>query len=714
MVKAWSIWHPTVAWTSRMPRLVDVQESVLGEGGHHLARRSWKRDLKALLSAPLPSKDPFPDPPSTYLPTSSHGQTLDPSFPHTPDLLSLIPCHCKVSIPPLEMAAPSVAAAASSSPPSPSSPSAPGDSVELQTLGGNSRQSSDKDSSKSEPPVAIDRQTTVIEDPGVKEEDTVNRVLTYAPGGKRTLRAVDCPSKTGFGWSNGAKWRTLWVLFLVQISINFNPSVYGSAAPGIAWEFGVSPYVASLGLMAFLIPYAFGCELWAPWSEVYGRKWNLFLSLLLVNCWAVGASFSRNFTQMAVFRALGGLCSAGGSVTLGVVADLYGPNDLQGPVNFVVFASNAGSVVGPLLGGVLATYLGWRWCFYMQVIFGIVVMLAQLCLVPETLPGKLVTKEARRRRAVDPNCNVYSEDELNPPKLTLQECLSTWRRPFCMFLLEPIVLFLSLLSGFSDALIFLFMEGFGHVYGQWGFNLMQVGLAFIPIGLSYAIGYFMFCFFIARNRREIKRTGELRPEQRLWGLLWTAPLLSIGLISFAWLSLGPSYGIHWCFPMIASMLVGIANYSIYIATIDYMVAAYGVYASSATGGNGFARDLLAGLSNIYAVHLFTKMPGKYPIPTAISLLAGLAFVFAIPVFLFYYFGPAIRAWSHYAKKIQAQREEDREIKDRHVRNSRPPTRAPSLEEQGEQADAADAPVAQPAPIILPGPSMFGPNAADAV
>lgn len=38
-----------------------------------------------------------------------------------------------------------------------------------------------------------------------------------------------------------------------------------------------------------------------------------------------------------------------------------------------------------------------------------------------------------------------------------------------------------------------------------------------------------------------------------------------------------------------------------MATIDYMIASYGPYAASATGGNGFARDFLAGIAAMYSV-----------------------------------------------------------------------------------------------------------------
>ncbi|GAA5230868.1 hypothetical protein GCM10025794_25500 [Massilia kyonggiensis] len=38
-----------------------------------------------------------------------------------------------------------------------------------------------------------------------------------------------------------------------------------------------------------------------------------------------------------------------------------------------------------------------------------------------------------------------------------------------------------------------------------------------------------------------------------------------------------------------------------MATIDYMIASYGPYSASATGGNALARDFLAGIAAMYSV-----------------------------------------------------------------------------------------------------------------
>lgn len=59
----------------------------------------------------------------------------------------------------------------------------------------------------------------------------------------------------------------------------------------------------------------------------------------------------------------------------------------------------------------------------------------------------MLDKEAKRRRKTgeDPNC--YGPNELRKPRISMKEVGRLWLRPFEMFVREPIVLSLSLLSG---------------------------------------------------------------------------------------------------------------------------------------------------------------------------------------------------------------------------------------------------------------------------
>lgn len=432
--------------------------------------------------------------------------------------------------------------------------------------------------------------------------------LASMGGDKIELTEEDCYDELGYSFPTWKKWTILSIIFMVQVSMNFNTSLYSNALGGIEEKFHVSAQAARVGAAIYLITYAFGCELWAPWSEELGRKWVLQASLFLTNIWQIPVALAPNFGTIIVCRALGGLSTAGGSVTLAMVADMWEADNQQYAVAFIVFSSVGGSILGPIIGGFVEQYAAWQWNIWIQLIFGVFVQVIHLW-VPETRSTVMMDKIAKKRRQSGVQPNVYGPNELLTFKerFSAKEIMITWIRPFRMFLTEPIVLTLSLLSGFSDALIFMFIQSFSLVYKQWNFATFAIGLAFLSIGMGYFIGWFSFFPAIRRNIKRREKFPDDEREQyegRLWWLLFTAPCLPIGLIIFAWTCTGPP--LHWIGSMIAAAIVGIANYAIYMATIDYMICAYGPYSASATGGNGWSRDFLAGVLTLPATPFFSS------------------------------------------------------------------------------------------------------------
>lgn len=487
--------------------------------------------------------------------------------------------------------------------------------------------------------------------------EPIEKIGTYD---KVELTEDDCYDELAYSYPTWKKWWILTVIFIVQVSMNFNTSLYSNALGGISEEFGVSMQAARVGAAIFLITYAFGCELWAPWSEEVGRKPILQASLFLVNIWQIPVGIAPNFATILVGRALGGLSSAGGSVTLGMIADMFEADKQQYAVAYIVFSSVGGSVLGPVVGGFVEQYCAWRWNIWIQLIFGGAVQLLHLFTVPETRTTIMMDNIAKKRRKTGKDTNIWGPDELVPysERFSAKEILLTWVRPFKMYLTEPIVLTLSLLSGFSDALIFMFIQSFSLVYKQWGFNTFELGLAFIPILVGYFIAWFSFFPVIKRNiaERTSKPDDErAQYESRLWWLLYTAPCLPIGLIIFAWTSTGPP--IHWIGSSIAAAIVGIANYSIYMATIDYMVCAYGPYSASATGGNGWSRDFLAGVLTLPATPFFENIGGKNHLADASTILFCISFILVIAVYVIYWKGPVLRKRSPFAQQLSDARAE---------------------------------------------------------
>ncbi|KAF2242474.1 MFS general substrate transporter [Trematosphaeria pertusa] len=491
---------------------------------------------------------------------------------------------------------------------------------------------------------------------GAKEAtDEVNLVRTVTTNepvlvnGKRVLREEDAFEKTAYAWSTRKKWILLTVVALCQTSMNFNAAIYSNAVEHINTEFGITN--ARMGMVAFLVPYAFGCELWAPWSEEVGRWIIMQLSLSGVNVSIVICALSPSFAGIIAGRVIGGLSSAGGSVTLGMVADMFDADSQQHAVLWASLWSCLGAVIGGICGGPIQQYLPWRYNFWIQLAFSAATQIVHFIVAKESRATVMLDKEAKRLRKKEGQ-DVYGPNEVKTLKerFPAKEILKTFWRPYEMLMFEPIVLFLSLLSGFADALIFSFFESYGYVFAQWDFTPTQISYALIPLALSYWFAYLSF-FPVVRRHNQRRRSGEtLSPETRLWWLLFQVVLLPLGLLGSAFVATGPP--LHWIGVPLFSVLIGMANYSIYYATVDYMVAAYGEYSASATGGNGFARDFLAGMCALYT----GKMYHSLGIRNSQLLLFGLAVAFCIPVWIFYYFGPQIRARSKFAMELAGNKE----------------------------------------------------------
>jgi hypothetical protein len=73
--------------------------------------------------------------------------------------------------------------------------------------------------------------------------------------GKYELQESDAWEVLGYSFSTARKWQILCVVFLIQISMNLNASMYANAVEGITKKFGVSKQAARVPQMTFLVAY---------------------------------------------------------------------------------------------------------------------------------------------------------------------------------------------------------------------------------------------------------------------------------------------------------------------------------------------------------------------------------------------------------------------------------------------------------------------------
>ncbi|KAK5682647.1 hypothetical protein LTS10_005775 [Elasticomyces elasticus] len=297
----------------------------------------------------------------------------------------------------------------------------------------------------------------------------------------------------------------------------------------------------------------------------------------------------------------------------------------------------------------------------------------------------MLARQAKLLRAA--GHDVWTKEDLKGltfwERVNFQEACTLMWRPYDFLPPNP-----------SDALIFIGLDSFGLVMAKWGFGYINTGLSFIALLVGkihqngpaceiladhrdrYVLGYFIAYaahLWDYKVQRAIMKgdADKMSPERRLKLLLYLIILEPIGLFGFAFTSFGPP-AVHWIAPLVFVSMIGIANFSIYMATIDYMVAAYGPYSASATGGNGFCRDFLAGISALFARPLYTSiLPGtKWQLAVPSLILSAVGVLVAIPVFYFYVRGEEVRDKSEWAKGLSDERRQRKEEREEAISTSR--------------------------------------------
>lgn len=305
-----------------------------------------------------------------------------------------------------------------------------------------------------------------------------------------------------------------------------------------------------------------------------------------------------------------------------------------------------GPTTGPLIGGFVYQYMGWRWDAWIVLILCGVSILILATLKETYAPAILQKKAAKKRKETDDFRWWCRYDQ----KISMWHLVRiNLSRPFSLSFREPILWFFNVWISLIYAILYLCFIAYPIVFTEyrgWGPGL--VGLAFtgILIGTLMAIVAEPLIRRMINSHPRDPVTGRVPPEASASAMMIGAVLTAVGQLGFSWTCLPVS--IHWAAPIAFGIPFGAGNTLSFIYGANYLAGAYGVYAASALAGNAVMRSILGGVLPLAGPSMYHKLTPRWA-----GTFLGVLEVILIPIpFIFYKYGAQIREKSKVIQQLR--------------------------------------------------------------
>jgi MFS transporter, DHA1 family, multidrug resistance protein len=263
---------------------------------------------------------------------------------------------------------------------------------------------------------------------------------------------------------------SLSVTALLTALVGLGPistDLYLPSLPAMARTFGAGVERVQLTLSLFLVGFALAQLFYGPMSDRFGRRPMLLVGLALYLAASIACAMAGSIELLIAARVVQafGAC-AGPVVCRAIVRDVHGhgPKGREGAARVLAYMSMATALapaLGPILGGFLEVWFGWRSNFLALTAYGAAGLVATFVMLPET--------NAHRVR-----------EATHPGRMLATYASLLGHRSYLGF---------ALCFAFGYSSIFAFISGSSYVFvDHFGLSPSLYGFCFAAVVVGYMIG----------------------------------------------------------------------------------------------------------------------------------------------------------------------------------------------------------------------------------
>ena len=363
-------------------------------------------------------------------------------------------------------------------------------------------------------------------------------------------------------------------------------------------------------------------------SDQTGRQPAYIICFVIYIASNIGLALQNNYAALIVLRCMqsSGISSSV-ALSAATVADISTKEERGSMMGFVMAGNFMGPAIGPIIGGLLAQYLGWRSIFWFLTIASGVFLLPLLLFLPETARNVVgdgsspaqswnrpfVDYFLSKRAAKSPSASTSEESvdqpaSSEPPKKIQHKFRfpNPLRPLILVFDVNSIIILL--VTGVIMGGNMTVLSSITEIYtSQYHLNMLQIGLCYITLGTGSIVASVTTGRMLDWNYRRMSRKqassspSESSSDQQSpvkinvekARSMITIPLVILGsvtVLAFGWVL---KYGAPLPAPEVLLFFVGVGQTGGFISTSTLLVDLHTTHPAAATAANNLVRSFFS-------------------------------------------------------------------------------------------------------------------------